>query len=205
MDQRYQNESWKPCALDSTILVSDMGRAQSTTRQVNAAYGGKRTIQGQILKPTILTTGYAQIHGAGRKKLSLHRMVAATFLESDPLRTMVNHKNGVRADNRLENLEWVTPSENLRHAYRELGVVNACRGLVGAQHPTSKAIVATSLLTGAEIHFDCALDAVRQMGADSGCISRCCNGKIAHHKGHTWKFAFGAQHGVTFEKERETA
>lgn len=150
-----------------------------------------------MLKATILTTGYAQIHGAGRKKLALHRMVAATFLAPDPLRTFVNHKNGIRSDNRVENLEWVTHSENLRHAYRELGAVNPFRGRTGMEHPTSKAIVAKSLSTGAELSFDCALDAVRQLGADSGCISRCCSGKMNHHKGYTWRFA---ERSVVFEK-----
>lgn len=57
-----------------------------------------------------------------RKTVKVHRLVARAFLGEPPAPGMtVNHKNGNTLDNRLENLEWTTPSENILHAYRVLG------------------------------------------------------------------------------------
>jgi hypothetical protein len=57
---------------------------------------------------------YSNGKGMNRK---VHRLVATAFLESDSERDHINHKNGIKDDNRVCNLEWCTPSENTRHAY----------------------------------------------------------------------------------------
>lgn len=49
------------------------------------------------------------------KTLYVHRLVAMAFLEKIEGKTVVNHKNGIKYDNRLINLEWVTQSENMKH------------------------------------------------------------------------------------------
>lgn len=57
-----------------------------------------------------------QINGKS-KRISTHRVVALTFLEKIEGKNIVNHINGVKTDNRLENLEWSTPQENTQHAW----------------------------------------------------------------------------------------
>lgn len=74
---------------------------------------------GHVLRPQRCTNGYvSQQLGRGSRRL-VHRLVAAAFVPGDNT-LQVNHKNGVRDDNRAENLEWLTCSDNHRHSYREL-------------------------------------------------------------------------------------
>lgn len=73
-----------------------------------------------LLRPYINHEGYKKIGlvtTAGRKKFFVHRLVAETFIHNHSEKPIVNHKNSRRRDNRVENLEWATHSENLVHSW----------------------------------------------------------------------------------------
>ena len=75
------------------------------------------------LSPGVTTGGYLQVHlqdGKSKRPLKVHRIVLEAFTDVAMKKT-VNHKNGVRTDNRLSNLEWATSSENVKHSYDVLG------------------------------------------------------------------------------------
>jgi len=65
--------------------------------------------------------GYVQIR-VKKKMFLVHRLLALNFIANPFNLPQVNHKNGIKTDNRLENLEWVSASDNIKHAYRKFGV-----------------------------------------------------------------------------------
>jgi hypothetical protein len=58
------------------------------------------------------------INANGRKGYLVHRLVAETLIPNHDNKQFVNHKNMIRNDNRIDNLEWVTNSENIIHSYK---------------------------------------------------------------------------------------
>ena len=75
---------------------------------------------GKIIKPHTDINGYQRIGlrvKGKQKKFYIHRLVAGAFIENPKNKETVNHKNGVKSDNSVVNLEWMTNKENLKHAY----------------------------------------------------------------------------------------
>ena len=77
----------------------------------------RNATKGNIIKAQINKRGYAVLE-VGGKTHTVHKLVTEAFFGKRPDGKQVNHKNGVRNDNSLFNLEYVTGSENMLHAYR---------------------------------------------------------------------------------------
>lgn len=78
-----------------------------------------------FMRPYTAKNGYKFIKiidkNGKTKHQSIHRLVAKTFIENPMNKKTVNHINGIRDDNRVENLEWATHSENVMHSHKVLG------------------------------------------------------------------------------------
>ena len=75
------------------------------------------------MTPSKTRVGYFQVglyNGGKRQFIGIHRLVAEAFIPNPDGKKCINHKNGIRTDNRVENLEWVTYSENMLHSYSVL-------------------------------------------------------------------------------------
>jgi predicted DNA-binding protein (UPF0251 family) len=112
--EELQNEIWKPVPeYEGLYSVSDLGRVRRETT-VGWYHAGR------LLKPNMnIRYAHLQLFRNGKgKRLYLHRIVCAAFLGPCPVEKEVNHISGDRFDNRILNLEYVTPSENMSHAFR---------------------------------------------------------------------------------------
>lgn len=191
------NEFLVPHGLPEWILVSADGRVRCEAHQ-SAKRSDGRPLTVPTSEPKISADigGYLTIHVRidGRMRtLRVHRLVMLAHAYKEGCEDLdVNHINGVRTDNRRENLEWCTRSENHLHAYRVLGRRNAMRG----KRPHNKGrrcyeksfpIVAIS--DGGERHqFPSIRDAVIA-GFESSSISHCLAGRQRSHRGYKWERA----------------
>lgn len=111
-------EKWLNIHGFTCYQVSDLGRIKST-----------KFNKSRILKPHKRRHGYLAVELNGRA-YSIHRLVATAFLMNPDNKTDVNHKNGVKYDNCVDNLEWTTHAENMKHSFK-IG----CQNNVGSKHP----------------------------------------------------------------------
>ena len=125
LDKSFDNEIWKPIKGFPDYQVSEKGRVKSLK------FGNEK-----ILKSGINGSGYLTVdffnEGKKQRKL-IHRLVSEAFLENPEEKQEVNHKNGIKRDNHIQNLEWVTRSENLKHAFKTGLISNK-----GINNPGSK-------------------------------------------------------------------
>lgn len=109
-------EIWKDIpGYEGRYQVSNFGRVKSLN------YDGSRKIK--IMTPYDVH-GYKRVRVFKDKQaisIGVHRLVAKTFIPNPKNKSQVNHIDGDKGNNRLENLEWTDRSENLIHAYRVLG------------------------------------------------------------------------------------
>jgi hypothetical protein len=111
-------EVWKPHAASGGIYsVSSFGRVRREKR-------GRTRPPGGILVPARSAVGYDRvclIYGGRQRCESVHRLVALAFIPNPQGLPQVNHKNGVKHDNRIENIEWISSRNNVLHSLYMLG------------------------------------------------------------------------------------
>ena len=113
-------EKWKPVVTyEGLYEVSNYGRVRSVAHATVTKKGHKYAVNQHEIKPYVNENGYAVVGLTRKGKYRLwkvHRLVMLAFTKWDLERGDVNHKDGNKLNNRLDNLEWCTKSENMYHA-----------------------------------------------------------------------------------------
>ena len=177
-----EKEIWKDIeGYEGMYQVSNMGRVRSVER---TAWNGKgyRTVAERILKAGNSGLGYLVVtlckEGENKNHL-IHRLVAKAFLPNADNLPEVNHKDENKENNKAENLEWVTCSENINHGTRNKRMAEKL----------SKPIFGIDKVTGLIVEFPSAQEAERQLGIAHNNICACLKGKYKTAGGFYWYYA----------------
>ena len=121
MKNNCKQEEWKPIQdYEGLYEVSNLGNVRSVDHYVKNSRNSCRLIHSSPKKKSI-TNGYEMVwlHKNNKGKLFyVHRLVAKAFIPNKMDKPFINHIDGNRMNNRVDNLEWCTQSENVYHAYR---------------------------------------------------------------------------------------
>lgn len=135
---------------------------------------------GKLLTPTEnKKSKYQYVQLGKRNNKTVHRLVAKAFIDNQENKRDVNHKDGNKSNNDVSNLEWNTPSENNKHAYKT--------GLKQSYRPPNAGVDKAKVrVVETGVTYNSVRDCARAIGCSQGHISDCLRGRC--HKHHNYHF-----------------
>lgn len=178
-----QKEIWKPVAgYEGLYEVSNEGNVRSLK-------SGRWRNRRKILTPRKIDNGYHLValckDGTG-KQMYVHRLVAQAFIPNPNNLETVNHKDEVKTNNNVSNLEWMSHKDNNNFGTRNRRIAEA-----RVNHPKlSKLVQMLDKSTGELLETFPSMDEARRVtGIAQSSIYKCCRGKLKSAGGYVWKYA----------------
>lgn len=182
MIKEKNTEIWKDVPnYEGLYQASNLGNVRSLDRVIKLYNGGKYIRKGVVLKQSKNHQGYMRVNllkNGKNKVTAVHRIVASTFIENPYCFKEVNHKNEIKDDNSVENLEWCTQEYNKTYG-------------TGVQRRTEKISrkVNQYNLDGSFLKtWKSMREVERELGISNQTISLCCLGKRNKAGGFKWRY-----------------
>ena len=175
-------EQWKDVVgYEGLYQVSSIGRIKALKKTDRRGY----TRQERMMNPVISACGRPVVHickDGKRKTVFVHRLIAEAFIPNPEGKAEVNHINGIKDDNRVENLEWVTRSENMLHAEK-----TGLHSMEKASEAHRKKVCQIADRVVIRV-YDSVAEAEASTGIYHGNISLAANGKRGSAGGFEWRY-----------------
>lgn len=191
MCEIIKKEEWRNIDGYNNYQVSNLGRVKSLNYN--------KTKKEKIMQ-TAINQGYCRLslvnNEGHRNSLLVHRLVAQAFIPNPENKPQIDHINGIKTDNRVENLRWATASENglnpitnarLRKSAKGSHLCS-WRGHFNDEHPMSKSVLQYDLEGNFIKEFGSTMEVERETGIRHSYVSDCCNGKIKKTQGFIFKY-----------------
>lgn len=179
-------EIWKDVVgYEGLYKISNLGNIISARRNYNKGCKYLTPFENNGYDRVTLVVNYK------RKNYLVHRLVAEAFIPNVEQKEVVNHIDGNKKNNTVDNLEWVTKQENTFHAINT-GLRSASVPPHGnykrGNSPRAKVVYQYDLNNHFIAEWSCAEDAADHVNGRKDSISRCCRGERRTHKGFVWKY-----------------
>lgn len=190
-NQRNMEEIWKDVpGYEGYYQISNRGSIKSIKRIIHRVDGECNFINERILKQKKVGSGYLAVilsKNANKRTEYLHRLVAISFLNRAEHQTDVNHIDGTKTNNHVNNLEWCSKSENSIHAFKNKLNIPP-KPMIGADHKSSKAVIQLDFTGNTICEYVSTIEASKKTGVYASGVSRACCGKLKSAGGYLWKY-----------------
>ena len=168
--------------------ISRSGHVLALEKTLKSSRGNGIVLRKQkLIKDRPDKDGYRIISLSKNKEaftLKIHRLLGIVFIDNPENKPQINHKNRIKYDNNLSNLEWVTQSENMLHSYRN----GTRKSIMNGMNPYSKTVYKYDLNKNLIDVYLSASDAGRKNKLIPTNISKCCRLKKGTCGGFIWEY-----------------